>query len=115
MRSLTWGRSAAVAAVLVLLSGCAQQDVPQGEVERSIREGMADRGVQILDLRCPGGVVMELDASVTCDVQLGGIDPLGVPVDRIKVVVTSVDGEQVGFRLEPLAMSTDTDQETSTG
>lgn len=104
MRARCWRGTVAVAAVVVLLSGCAQQDVPQGEVERTIREGMTERGVQVLELECPGGVPMEVKASVTCDVQLGGIDPLGAPVDRIRVVVTSVDGEQVGFRLEPIAI-----------
>jgi hypothetical protein len=37
-------------------------------------------------------------------VQLAGVDPLGTPVDRIRVVVTSVDGDEVGFRLEPIAI-----------
>lgn len=104
MSSLSWRGAGALSVGLVLLAGCAQRDVPEGEVERTIRDGMADRGVEILELDCPGGVPMEVDASVVCDVQLAGVDPLGTPVDRIRVVVTSVDGDEVGFRLEPIAI-----------
>lgn len=98
---------------LLLLAGCAQE-VARGDVEDSIREAMADQGVELTAVTCPGGVQAEVGASIVCEVELVGVDPLGVPVDRIKVVVTDVEGSEVRYRLEPLAVGAD-DQGSVTG
>lgn len=95
--------AAGLVVLAVALAGCSKE-VSRGDVEASIRTAMAEQGVEVIELRCPGGVAAELDASIVCDVELGGVDLLGQPVDRIKVVVTGIEGNEVRYRLEPLAV-----------
>lgn len=85
------------------VAGCSR-DVPQDQVEQSIREAMADQGAVITSLDCPGDLPPELDARMICQVAMDGVLSGGVEVDRIRVVVTEVDGREVRYRLEPIAV-----------
>lgn len=101
VRARTAG-SAVVAAAAVLLAGCAG-DVRASQVEDSIRDAMERQGVTLESVDCPAGVPPRVHATITCAVDIDGTDAFGVAVDRIKVVVTAVDGSQVRYRLEPIA------------
>lgn len=90
------------------LAGCAQE-VGQSEVEQSIREAMAGQQVMLESVTCPGGLPAEQDAVIICQVSVTGVDDSGVPIDRIRVRVTRIDGSQVRYRLEPLAQGTPDD------
>lgn len=96
-----------------LLAGCSDE-VSSDEVNDSIREAMADQGIELSSVSCPSGVPPKVGATVVCPVELVGVDPLGVPVDRIRVVVTEVDGNEVRYRLEPLAVGTPDDAPAET-
>ncbi len=98
-RALTTG----VAGLALLgLAGCAQE-VGQAEVERSITDTMAEQQVMLESVTCPGGLPAEDDAVIICQVTVFGVDDSGVPIDRIRVRVTEIDGQEVRYRLEPLA------------
>lgn len=88
---------------LLVLAGCSR-DVPQDQVEQSIREAMAGQGATMQSLDCPGDLPPELDARMICQVDMDGVLATGVEVDRIRVVVTEVEGREVRYRLEPLAV-----------
>jgi hypothetical protein len=90
------------------LAGCAQE-VGRSEVEQSIREAMAGQQVMLESVTCPGGLPAEEDAVIICQVSVIGVDGSGVPIDRIRVRVTRIDGSEVRYRLEPLAEGTPDD------
>jgi hypothetical protein len=90
------------------LAGCAQE-VGRSEVEQSIREAMAGQQVMLESVTCPGGLPAEEDAVIICQVSVTGVDGSGVPIDRIRVRVTRIDGSEVRYRLEPLAEGTPDD------
>ena len=94
----------ALAAVVALLSGCGAKELSASAVEQSVRDGMATKGVDVTSVRCPAGVAAEVEATVVCEVQFFDEQALGHPVDRVRVVVNSVDGNKVRYRLEPLAV-----------
>lgn len=101
-------RAAAARAVVPLLvalalAGCSR-DVPQDQVEQSIREAMAEQGAVVTSLDCPRDLPPEVDATMICQVSMDGMLASGVAVDRIRVVVTEVAGREVRYRLEPLAV-----------
>ena len=84
------------------LAGCAQE-VGQSGVEQSIRDAMAGQQVMLESVTCPRGLPAEEDAVIVCQVSVTGVDDGGVPIDRIRVRVTQIDGSEVRYRLEPLA------------
>lgn len=102
-------------AAVVLLSGCSGQEVSATAVEQSVREGMATQGVVLHSVSCPEGLAAELDATVVCAVELRDEFALGHPVDRVRVEVSAVDGEQLKYRLVPLAVGAPDDAEATTG
>lgn len=97
----------------VVLSGCARGEVSAGDLQQSVRDGLAAEGVALRTAECPSGVAATVGATVVCQVELADDHALGEPVDRVRVVVTSVDGEQVRYRLEPLAVGVADDAETT--
>lgn len=85
------------------VSGCGG-DLSAEDIEGSIRDGLADRGAEVDTVECPEAVAAEVEAMVVCEVDLRDEAALGEPVDRVRVTVTSVDGNEVRYRLEPLAV-----------
>ncbi|WP_256842649.1 DUF4333 domain-containing protein [Ornithinimicrobium cryptoxanthini] len=100
-------------AAVAVLSGCGAKEVSASAVEQSVRDGMTTQGVEVQSVSCPSGVAADVDATVVCAVQLWDEGALGEPVDRVRVVVTSVDGDQVRYRLEPLAVGVPDDAEAT--
>jgi type IV pilus biogenesis protein CpaD/CtpE len=96
-----------------LLSGCAAREVSATAVEQSVRDGMATQGVELRSVSCPQGVAAEVDATVVCDVDFRDENALGQPVDRVRVVVIATSGEEVRYRLEPLAVGVPDDAEAT--
>jgi hypothetical protein len=86
----------------VALVGCAQE-VAGDEVEQSIVDAMTEQQVTLESVDCPEALPAELDAAIVCEVSVIGVNDLGAPVDRIRVGVTAIEGEEVRYRLEPLA------------
>lgn len=107
-------RATAVASAAILLTGCGGE-LSLADVEESIRDGLADEGVELDSVDCPEGLAAEVGAAVVCDVELSDEDALGEQVDRVRVVVTSVDGNDVRYRLEPLAVGASDDAGTGDG
>ena len=97
----------------VALSGCARGEVPAGDLQQSVRDGLATEGVELRSAECPSGVAATVGATVVCRVELWDDQALGEPVDRVRVVVTAVEGEQVRYRLEPLAIGVADDAEAT--
>lgn len=104
MRSRRFQTVAVLAVALALLTGCGAKELSASAVEQSVRDGMATQGVELQSVSCPTGVAAEVDATVVCAVQLWHELALGEPVDRVRVVVNSVEGDKVRYRLEPLAV-----------
>lgn len=100
-----------VAAAALLLSGCAGGEVSAAAVQQSVRDGLAGQGVEVRSVSCPAGVDSRVGSVVVCAVELWDEDALGQPVDRVRVEVTEVDGEQVRYRLVPLAVGVPDDAE----
>lgn len=110
-----------VAAVALLLGGCAGGEVSAADVQQSVRDGLASQGIEVQGVTCPSGIDSTIGTTVVCDVQLWDENAFGQPVDRVRVVVTEVSGDEVRYRLEPLAVGvpddhgmTDTDTTTET-
>lgn len=98
----------------LVLSGCGgNATVSVDAVQQSIRDGLAAQGVEIQEVSCPEGVPARVEASVVCSVRLWDETAFGEPVDRIRVVVKETEGEQVRYRLEPLAVGVPDDAEGS--
>lgn len=112
-RSRLRGMGSLVALVAVALSGCARGEVSSGDLQQSVRDGLAAEGVQLRSAECPSGVAATVGATVVCLVELSDEHALGEPVDRVRVVVISVEGEQVRYRLEPLAVGVADDAEAT--
>lgn len=112
-RSRGFRMVAAVAAAVALCSGCGAKELSASAVEQSVRDGMATKGVEVRSVSCPAGVAAEVDATVVCDVQFVDDHALGEPVDRVRVVVNSVEGDKVRYRLEPLAVGVPDDAEAT--
>lgn len=115
------GGSRTVVAVLgplaaaVLLAGCSgNPQVSAGAVQQSVRDGLASQGIEPQSVSCPEGVPARVGATVVCEVALWDENAFGEPVDRIRVVVTQTEGEQVRYRLEPLAVGVPDDAQAST-
>ena len=113
MRSRRFATVAALTATVAVLSGCGAKEVSASAVEQSVRDGLATQGVEVQSVSCPSGVTADLGATVVCAVELWDEAALGEPVDRVRVVVTSVDGEKVRYRLEPLAVGVPDDAEAT--
>lgn len=105
--------ASALAVVVVALSGCARGQVSSGDLQQSVRDGLAGDGVELRSAECPSGVAATVGATVVCRVELWDDQALGEPVDRVRVVVTAVEGEQVRYRLEPLAIGVADDAEAT--
>lgn len=104
-----------VAAAMLVLTGCAGGEVSAADVQQSVRDGLATKGVEVRSVSCPAGVASEVGATVVCKVELWDEEALGEPVDRVRVVVVDVEGEQVRYRLEPLAVGVADDAQATTG
>lgn len=102
------------AAATGMLSGCAERQVSAVAIEQSVRDGMATKGVELRSVGCPEGLEAKVDATVVCDVEFWDENALGQPVDRVRVVVISSSGEEVRYRLEPLAVGVPDDAEATT-
>lgn len=100
-----------VVALAALLSGCTGTTVSADAVQESVRDGLADQGIRTRSVSCPEGVQARLDASVVCTVELEDENAFGEPVDRVRVVVKETEGDQVRYRLEPLAVGAPDDAE----
>lgn len=112
MGSWSGRRAACLLAVVLTLSACSRGgEVPAGDLQQSVRDGLATEGVELRSVTCPSGVASRLGASVVCQVEFWEEDALGEPVDRVRIVVTSVEGDQVRYRLEPLAVGVADDAE----
>lgn len=99
------GRAGVVlAASALVLSGCGGGTVGADSVQQSVRDGLAGQGIDPRSVSCPDGVEASVGESVVCGVELWDEAAFGEPVDRIRVVVTEVSGDQVRYRLEPLAV-----------
>ena len=98
-------------ALAALLSGCDGSTVSAGAVQQSVRDGLSDQGIQTQSVSCPEGVQARLGATVVCGVELQDENAFGEPVDRIRVVVKETEGDQVRYRLEPLAVGAPDDAE----
>lgn len=88
----------------VLLGGCAGGEVSAADVQQSVRDGLATQGIEVQSVTCPHGVDSTVGTVVVCSVQLWDQEAFGQPVDRVRVVVTEVRGDEVRYRLEPLAV-----------
>lgn len=106
-------RGGFLALTLALLTGCGGSAVSAGAVQQSVRDGLAGQGVEIRSVSCPEGVEARVGATVVCQVELWDQTALGEPVDRIRVVVKEARGEQVRYRLEPLAVGVPDDAQTT--
>ena len=113
IRSRGFATVAGLTVAVVLLSGCGAKEVSASAVEQSVRDGMATQGVEVQSVSCPSGVTADLGATIVCAVEFWDEDALGEPVDRVRVVVTSVDGDKVRYRLEPLAVGVPDDAEAT--
>lgn len=111
IRSRGFRTAGALIAAIAVLSGCGAKEVSASAVEQSVRDGMATQGVEVQSVSCPSGVAADVDATVVCQVEFWDEHALGEPVDRVRVVVTSVDGDRVRYRLEPLAVGVPDDAE----
>lgn len=101
------GRRALVgllAVTAVLATGCSRGEVSAGDLQESVRTGLEQQGVELRSVSCPSGISAQLDATVICEVELWDEDAFGEPVDRVRVEVIAVDGQQVRYRLTPLAV-----------
>lgn len=70
---------------------------------------MAEQQVTLESVDCPEPLAAELEATIVCDVSVTGVSDLGAPIDRIRVVVTGIEGEEVRYRLKPLAEGASTE------
>ncbi|QDO90130.1 DUF4333 domain-containing protein [Ornithinimicrobium ciconiae] len=111
MGSWSGRRAAGLLAVVLTLAACSRGEVPAGDLQQSVRDGLATEGVELRSVTCPSGVASQLGASVVCQVEFWEENALGEPVDRVRIVVTSVEGDQVRYRLEPLAVGVADDAE----
>lgn len=103
MPRLLRSRLVAVTAVVALSATACSQDVAAEDVEQSIATAVEEKGVTLESADCPRALPPEADAEMICQVELDGpID--GVEVDRIRVIVNEVEGREVRYRLEPLAV-----------
>jgi len=93
-----------VAVVALLLGGCAGGEVSAADVQQSVRDGLASQGIEVQSVTCPAGVDSTVGTTVVCTVELWDEEAFGQPVDRVRVVVTEVRGDEVRYRLEPLAV-----------
>lgn len=107
------GAASVLAVVAMALTGCARGEVPAGDLQQSVRDGLVAEGVELRSADCPSGVAATVGATVVCRVELRDDHALGEPVDRVRVVVISVEGEQVRYRLEPLAVGVADDAEAT--
>ncbi|MCK0112817.1 DUF4333 domain-containing protein [Ornithinimicrobium sp. F0845] len=96
--------SAVVAAAALLLGGCAGGEVSAADVQQSVRDGLATQGIEVQSVTCPTGVEATVGTVAVCTVELVDEDAFGQPVDRVRVVVTEVSGDELRYRLEPLAV-----------
>ena len=101
------------AAATGMVSGCAERQVSALAVEQSVRDGMASKGVELRSVSCPEGLEAQVDATVICEVDFWDENALGQPVDRMRVVVIASSGEEVRYRLEPLAVGVPDDAEAT--
>lgn len=95
----------------LVLSGCGAGTVSAESVQQSVRDGLATQGIEPRSVSCPEGVEASVGQHVVCTVELWDEAAFGEPVDRVRVVVKDVTGDQVRYRLEPLAVGADDDAE----
>lgn len=107
-------RAGVVGLTLALLAGCGGSSVSANAVQQSVRDGLAAQGIEARSVSCPEGVEARIGATVVCQVELWDQGGFGEPVDRIRVVVKDARGEQVRYRLEPLAVGVPDDAEATT-
>ena len=103
------------AGVMLLLAGCAGGEVSAADVQQSVRDGLATKGVEVRSVSCPEGISSDIGSTVVCKVDLWDETALGEPVDRVRVVVVAVDGEKLRYRLESLAVGVADDAQATTG
>ncbi|MBW8172288.1 DUF4333 domain-containing protein [Ornithinimicrobium sp. Arc0846-15] len=85
------------------LSACAQE-LSANELEPSIVQALSGQQIYVESVDCPGPLVGEPGETLNCSVS-GGADAQGAVVTEVRVVVTSVDGKDIRYRLEPIAAS----------
>jgi len=83
-------------------------------VQQSVRDGLATQGIEPRSVSCPEGLTASVGERVVCEVDLWDPAAFGEPVDRIRVVVVETDGDEVRYRLEPLAVGVPDDAEVTT-
>lgn len=103
-----------VALSVLVLSACGSGTVGADSVQQSVRDGLATQGIEARSVSCPEGVGASVGHSVVCTVELWDETAFGEPVDRVRVVVKEVTGDQVRYRLEPLAVGVPDDAEPAT-
>ncbi len=108
------GFTGMVAAMVLTLTGCGSGTVSADSVQQSVRDGLASQGIEPRSVSCPEGVEASVGESVVCTVELWDEAGFGEPVDRVRVVVKEVSGDQVRYRLEPLAVGVPDDAEPAT-
>lgn len=101
-------------AAVALLSGCSGQEVSATAVEQSVRDGMATKGLALHSVSCPEGVTANVGKTVVCAVEFEDPLALGHAVDRVRVEVIAADGDEVRYRLVPLAVGAPDDAEATT-
>jgi hypothetical protein len=102
-RRSTTGYAVSLVALAVLLGGCSRE-VAADDIEASITEQVEQQGLVVQSVDCPAGLPPEVGATVVCDVELTGVDETGAEVDRFRVEVVEVEGDEVRYTLEPLAV-----------
>lgn len=88
-------------AAVVVLAGCAQE-LSQTDVESSISTALAGQQIVVESVECPGALTGEEGHTMTCGLS-GATNAEGLPISQVRVVVTSVEGTDIRYRLEPIA------------
>lgn len=77
------------------LVGCSAY-VEQDELEKQVSSSISQKGMKVDSVECPDDLDGEVDATTTCTVTVPG----GTEV-KTDITVTSVDGDQVRFNIQP--------------
>lgn len=91
----------ALALAVGVLSGCGLE-LSANELEPSIVQALSGQQIYVESVDCPGPLVGEPGETLNCSIS-GGSNAEGVVVTEVRVVVTSVDGKDIRYRLEPIA------------